>query len=73
MYVVALLGKIRQSFQSVLEYFSDSFRELKKVKWPNRKEMVGYTTVVLTTVAFIAVYFWILDSIISFVLRFVLE
>jgi preprotein translocase subunit SecE len=50
-------------------FFTDSWAELKKVKWPSRKELISYTIVVLVTVAFVTVYFYLLDLGISELLR----
>jgi preprotein translocase subunit SecE len=71
--LVAFLGKIRQGFGSTFSFFSDSWIELKKVKWPTRKEVVSYTIVVLVTVAFVTIYFSLLDLGISEVLRLIFE
>lgn len=65
--VAFFLGKMKQSFS----FFGDAYAELKKVKWPSRKEMTSYTLVVLSAIAFIAVYFAILDLGISELLRLV--
>jgi len=42
--------------------------ELKKVHWPNRKELITYTCVVLLAVAFISALIWVVDSALSFLL-----
>ncbi|WP_195576676.1 preprotein translocase subunit SecE [Paenibacillus sp. 1001270B_150601_E10] len=52
---------MKQSFGSMFSFFADSWGELKKVRWPNRKELTSYTIVVLCTVVFVALYFWVLD------------
>jgi len=62
---------MKQSFASTFSFFSDSWNELKKVKWPHRKELVSYTVVVVLTVVFITVYFAILDFGISKLVRLV--
>nr|WP_157326768.1 preprotein translocase subunit SecE [Paenibacillus anseongense] len=64
---------MRQSFGSTFSFFTDSWTELKKVKWPSRKEMITYTLVVLGTVAFVAIYFFVLDLGISELLRLVFK
>nr|WP_193581153.1 preprotein translocase subunit SecE [Paenibacillus aceris] len=64
---------MRQSFGSTFSFFTDSWTELKKVKWPSRKEMTTYTLVVLGTVAFVAIYFFVLDLGISELLRLVFK
>jgi preprotein translocase subunit SecE len=70
---VAFLAKMRQSFGSSFSFFTDSWAELKKVKWPSRKEMITYTLVVIGTVAFVTVYFFLLDLGISELLRLVFK
>ena len=52
---------MKRSFKSLISFFSESWAELKKVRWPNRKELTNYTLVVLGTIVVVAVYFWVLD------------
>jgi preprotein translocase subunit SecE len=59
--VVAFLARIKDSFSSTFGFFRESVQELKKVKWPTRKELISYTLVTVGTVAFIGVYFFLLD------------
>lgn len=66
---MAFLAKMKQGFGSTFSFFTDSWAELKKVKWPSRKELISYTLVVLTTVAFVTVYFYVLDLGISELVR----
>jgi preprotein translocase subunit SecE len=66
---VAFLGKIKQSFGSAFSFFAESWSELKKVRWPNRKELTSYTIVVLITVILVTLYFTVLDLGISDILR----
>ncbi|GAB2695692.1 preprotein translocase subunit SecE [Paenibacillus thermoaerophilus] len=70
---MAFLASVKRGFGSAFSFVSESIGELKKVKWPTRKELVSYTTVVLVSVAFVTVYFWGLDSIISWLLRLAFE
>lgn len=58
---MAFLAKLKQSFGTTFSFFSDSWAELKKVRWPSRKELTSYTLVVLVTIVVITVYFWVLD------------
>lgn len=69
---MAFLGKLKQGFGSSFSYFTESWAELKKVKWPSRKELISYTLVVITTVIFVTIYFTILDTIISAIVRYVM-
>lgn len=64
---MAFLARVKKNFA----FFSDSWSELKKVRWPHRKELWSYTLVVISTVAFITIYFALLDLGISWLLRLV--
>ncbi|GAK43079.1 preprotein translocase subunit SecE [Paenibacillus urinalis] len=59
---------MKRSFKSLFSFFSESWAELKKVRWPNRKELTNYTLIVLGTVIVITLYFWVLDIGISYVI-----
>ena len=56
---------------------SDFFRgvrsELKKVNWPNRKEMVTYTTVVITMCAAMTAFTWVIDGVFHAGLQFIIK
>jgi len=62
---VTFLAKMKQSFGSFFSFFADCWTELKKVRWPTRKELVSYTLVVLVTVVVTTIYFWVADIAIS--------
>jgi preprotein translocase subunit SecE len=68
---MAFLGKLKDNFSTSFSFFNDSWTELKKVKWPNRKELTSYTIVVMATVIFVTIYFAILDYGISELVRLV--
>ncbi|MDD2569439.1 MAG: preprotein translocase subunit SecE [Clostridia bacterium] len=61
---VAVSGKTKKARKSK-NFFRGTWSELKKVHWPTKKEVVKYTAVVLSTVIIMAVFFWILDMILS--------
>lgn len=58
---MAFLDRIKRGFGSTFSFFAESWSELKKVRWPTRKEMISYTIVVLTTVTFVTLYFYVID------------
>ncbi|MFC7678167.1 preprotein translocase subunit SecE [Paenibacillus sp. GCM10028914] len=60
---------MKRGFKSLFSFFSESWAELKKVRWPNRKELTNYTLIVIGTIAFVTIYFWVLDIGISFVIE----
>jgi preprotein translocase subunit SecE len=55
------------------KFLRDTVREMKKVSWPKRKELTRYTITVLSTVIFMAVFFFVVDLGISSLIRLVLE
>lgn len=68
---MGFLARIGQGFKKTGTFFRDCWLELKKVRWPNGKEMVSYTLIVLVTVLFMAVYFAIIDLGLSRLLRLI--
>jgi preprotein translocase subunit SecE len=59
--------------QRIKKFFSDVFREMRKVSWPKRSELVRSTVTVLSTVVFFGVFFAVLDLGISELIRLILE
>jgi preprotein translocase subunit SecE len=59
--------------QRMTKFLRNVVREMKKVTWPKRKELTRYTITVVSTVAFVAVFFAIIDLGISSLIRFILE
>ena len=49
-------------------FMLDSWRELKKIAWPNRKEAMQFTWVVFLFVAVMSLILWGVDSIIGWIL-----
>ncbi len=58
---MSFVGSVKRSFGSMFSYISESWAELKKVRWPSRKELTSYTIVVVFTILVITFYFWVLD------------
>lgn len=60
-------------WENTREYFSTVYNELKKVHWPGRNQLIGYTGVVLFSVAVVALIIWLFDTGLSFLLEKLLE
>ena len=45
----------------IIQFFKDSFAELKKVQWPSREEVGSNTKVVLVSVLIFAAVFGVVD------------
>jgi len=54
-------GPSRNPFAFVFTYLQQVVAELRKVIWPNRKQMVSYTTVVLAFLAFMVTLIGLAD------------
>ncbi|WP_223703248.1 preprotein translocase subunit SecE [Sutcliffiella deserti] len=59
--------------QRLINFFRGVNREMKKVTWPKRKELTRYTITVVSTVIFVAVFFYVIDLGISELIRFVIR
>jgi preprotein translocase subunit SecE len=57
----------------IKKFFGDIVREMRKVSWPKRSELTRSTITVVTTVAFFAIFFAVLDLGISELIRLILE
>lgn len=53
----------------LVEYFRDGLGELKRVRWPNRKELLSYTTVTIVTVIIMSVIVFAFDLGVSQLLK----
>ena len=53
-------------------YFRGVLSELKKVHWPDRKQLVTYTGVVFVAVAIMSIMLWIVDSGLNLILTGIL-
>lgn len=58
---MAFLDGVKRGFSSTFSFFGDAWSELRKVRWPNRKELTSYTIVVLATVIVVMLYFYVID------------
>lgn len=52
-------------FEGIKKYLREVRAELRKVNWPNKKELISYTTVVLVTVFGVAVFIGLVDFLFS--------
>jgi preprotein translocase subunit SecE len=65
--VKVMTGILKKSNQ----FFRNVIVEMKKVRWPNKKEMVSYTVTVLITVTFLVIFFALVDLGVSELLRII--
>lgn len=58
---------------NIFKFFRDVAREMRKVTWPKGQELVSYTTTVVVTVAFVAIFFVVIDLGITQILNALFE
>ncbi|MCR4400201.1 MAG: preprotein translocase subunit SecE [Syntrophomonadaceae bacterium] len=60
---------LKYRWEQTRDYLRAVYNELKKVHWPNRNQLVAYTTVVLVAVGAVALLIWVFDSALSYLLE----
>jgi preprotein translocase subunit SecE len=65
--------KLNNLFQKIINFIKESRAELRKVTWPNRKQLISSTVVVIITVALVAVFLGIVDLIFSRIVTIILQ
>jgi len=55
-----------------IKYFREVRTELKKVVWPDRRQTVVYTGVVIISVVAVALVIWVVDALLSEALKLLL-
>ena len=58
-------------FKKVIAYFKGVRGEMKKTKWPSKKEMILYSSATLLFILVFALFFTLNDVVISFVKQLV--
>ena len=53
--------------KKIAKFFSEVKKELSKVKWPNRKDMVKYSISTIVFVVFFAGFFYLIDFTVAFI------
>ena len=57
-----MAADVKVWFQETKGYFNDLKLEMRRVTWPNRKQVEGTTAVVIVSVFAFAAYFFVVDS-----------
>jgi preprotein translocase subunit SecE len=64
---------LKTRWDNISDYFRSVYSELKKVHWPDRRQLIGYTGVVLFAVALIALIIWAFDLGLSNLMALIFE
>jgi preprotein translocase subunit SecE len=63
--VVKSTATSRLQNNAVVQYFRETWFELKKVSWPNRSEAVNLTVIVILATSFLAIVLSLMDYVFS--------
>jgi preprotein translocase subunit SecE len=55
--------------EKIINFFTDVYKEMSKVTWPTQKELQESTFVVLGVCGIIAVFVYIVDTLVSQVIK----
>src|ERR1017187_1175721 len=69
----SMAADVKVWFQDTKEYFDGLKLEMRRVTWPNRKQVEGTTAVVILSVFAFAAYFAVVDSILTRGVKAVLD
>lgn len=60
--------KVVEKKESKLKnWFKGVISEFKKVRWPNKKEMIKYSIATITFIIFFALFFYLIEIIVYFI------
>jgi preprotein translocase subunit SecE len=59
------MADVKAMVQGTKDYFSDLKLEMRRVTWPNRKQVEATTAVVIFAVFAFAAYFWVVDGLLG--------
>jgi len=59
--MAALVSKVKAPFQSLVQFVTEAWFELKRVVWPTREEAQSFTAVVIIAVTIVAIWVGSLD------------
>ncbi|WP_130807989.1 preprotein translocase subunit SecE [Senegalia massiliensis] len=60
------------AFKKMKTYFRGVKAEVKKVNWPNKKELINHTAVVIALCTIVALIIWLFDTLVKGLLSFII-
>ena len=64
---VFILVKKGEFMKKIRKFLDEVKKELKKVRWPSKKEMVKYSVATICFVIFFAAFFYLIDLAVAFI------
>ncbi|MBI4252852.1 preprotein translocase subunit SecE [Candidatus Uhrbacteria bacterium] len=66
------MSAVKAGAQAATKYLRDSYNEMRNVVWPNRRQVIMHTILVIVFSVLIALFLGVLDMIFAFILEKVL-
>ena len=67
------MADVQNWVESTKSYINELKLEMRRVSWPNRKQVENTTVVVIFSVFAFAAYFWVVDGVLGRSVRAVLD
>ena len=58
--------------RKIIDFIRESRDELKKVTWPDREEVTGFTMVVIVSVVIVSMFLWVVDLMLMQLIKMVM-
>ena len=60
---------MKKIIRSIIKFFIGLRKEIKKIKWPNRKNLIKYSIATIGCVFVMGIYFSLLNFLFSFLVK----
>lgn len=55
--------------KKIVKFFKGVKKEISRVRWPNKKEMIKYSTATIIFILFFALFFYLFDTIVAILIK----
>lgn len=55
--------------KKIIKFFKGVKKEISRVRWPNKKEMVKYSIATILFILFFALFFYLFDTIVAILIE----
>lgn len=69
---MSMMARLANSGRGLLKFLRETRMELRRVVWPNRRQTLVYTGVVLVAVVIVTVLLYVVDTSVSYLFRWLL-
>lgn len=69
---MSLMARLAGSGRNLFKFLQEVRMELKRVAWPNRRQTLVYTAVVLAAVVFVTAVLYVVDTSVGYLFRWLL-